>query len=229
MARTTKQDAAPEYSKKLQCDETLQGQSNKEREQRMEETPAYKKAMKHRNDDSAVHKAQVRTFQAMGAFFQEVTHRHQPKEFKTKIFTNTDFLTAECNAFLQYCMVHELVPSWMLLSVWLGCNVDTMNAILCLGTDDPRSAILQKAKSAIYTILEQFTVSAEGNPGGRIFLMKSLWGLSDQPNSIDVNIHTDESHTTLPPDSVEKIVNLAPDDYSEKAQDGAKDSDDSGE
>lgn len=184
------------------------------REQRMEQTPAYKKAMKRKNDDSAVHKAQTRTFQAMGAFFQAVTQRHQSQEFKTKIFTNTDFLTAECNAFLQYCMEHEIVPTWMLLSVWLGCNIDTMNAILCLSSDDPRSAVLQKAKSAIYTILEQFTASAEGNPGGRVFLMKALWGLSDQPNSIDVNIHTDGQRAALEPDSVAKMINLAPDDYS---------------
>lgn len=193
----------------------LQKQNDRERKKRMEETPAYKRAMKHKNDDSAVHKAQVRTFQAMGDYFQEVTRRHRTEGFQKKIFTDTKMLTDECNSFLQYCMMHEIIPTWTLLSVWLGCNIDTLYAITSLGPSDPRSEILQKAKSAIYTILEQFTASAEGNPGGRVFLMKALWGLSDQPSSIDVNIHTDVPRQMLEPGDVEKIVNLTRDDYSE--------------
>ncbi|HEX3038168.1 MAG TPA: hypothetical protein VHO94_04145 [Oscillospiraceae bacterium] len=182
-----------------------------DREKRIQETPAYKRAMKKKEADSAVHKAQQRTFQAMGEFFQEVGSRRQKRGFCKSLFEDTAELTQECNQFLTYCMEHEIVPSWNLFSVWLDCDISTLNAILNLG--DERSTILQKARAAIYTILEQFTSSGEGNPGGKIFLMKALWGLSDQPTSIDVNVNVNGSRPQLEPTEIEKMIELTPDNY----------------
>lgn len=183
-----------------------------DREKRIMETPTYKKAMKNKSDDSAVHKSQQRTFQAMGEFFKEVGRRREKRGFSKALFEDTNELFQECNDFLGFCMVYELVPSWNLFSLWLDCDISTLNAILGLG--DERSAVLQKAKSAIYTILEQMTANAEGNPGGKIFLMKALWGLSDQPTSIDVNVNVNGAgRTTFEPDQVEKLIELTPKDY----------------
>lgn len=185
-----------------------------DREERIIKSPAYQKAMKKKNDDSAVHKSQQRTFQAMGEFFQEINQKHQGKGFKTKLFENPAELTQECNNFLGFCMVHELVPSLNLLSLWLDTDQSTMCAIISLG--DKRSQVLQKAKAAIYTILEQFTASGEGNPGGKIFLMKALWGLSDQPSSIDVNVNVNNAaRMTFEPEQVEKVIELTPKDYTD--------------
>lgn len=183
-----------------------------DREKRIMETPAYKKAMKNKSDDSAVHKSQQRTFQAMGEFFQEIWQKHQDSGFQQRMFNDPAELTKECNNFLGFCMVHELVPSLNLLTQWLDINPTTINAMISLG--DERAEVLQKAKSAIYTILEQFTASGEGNPGGKIFLMKALWGLSDQPTSIDVNVNVNGAgRTTFEPDQVEKLIELTPKDY----------------
>lgn len=186
-----------------------------EREKRMQATPEYKKAMKNKNSDSAVYKANKRTFQAMGGFFQEVGRRKKERGFKTKVYDDPDVLFQECDSFLYYCMTNELIPSISLLSQWLDVDQSTLYALISL--NDERSEILQKTKIAIYTILEQFTGSGEGNPGGRVFLMKALWGLSDQPNSIDVNVNINGSgaQSTFSPDKIEEIIDLTPDDYSE--------------
>lgn len=191
--------------------------TNLDREKRIMETPAYKKSLKSKNDDSAVHKSQQRTFQAMGEFFQEVGRKHQGTGFQQRMFNDPAELTQECNNFLNFCMVHELVPSLNLLTLWLDINVTTISAMISLG--DERAEVLQKAKAAIYTILEQFTASGEGNPGGKIFLMKALWGLSDQPTSIDVNVNVNGAgRTTFEPEQVEKLIELTPQDY--KSLDG---------
>ncbi len=126
------------------------------------------------------------------------------------MFEDTAELTKECGEFLTYCMENEIVPTWGLLAVWLDCNVSTLNAILSLS--DERAAILQKAKGAIYTILEQLTTSGEGAPGGRIFLMKALWGLSDQ-QPIDVNVNFNGQSQAVLPDDAENIINLTPGEW----------------
>lgn len=186
-----------------------------EKEKRIMESPAAKRAMKKKNEDSAVYKSQQRTFQAMGEFFQEVGKKHKKPGFRTRLFEDTEELTRECNDFLGFCMVHEIVPSINLISLWLDTDPSTLNAMISLG--DERSYVLQKAKSAIYTILEQFTASGEGNPGGKIFLMKSLWGLSDQPASIDVNVNVNGSggRSTFSSEQVQELIELTPDDYSD--------------
>lgn len=186
-----------------------------EQEKRIMESPAAKRAMKKKNEDSAVYKSQQRTFQAMGEFFQEVGKRNKATEFQTRMFNDTAELERECNDFLGFCMIHEIVPSLNLLTLWLDINPTTINAMISLG--DKRAEVLQKAKSAIYTILEQFTASGEGNPGGKIFLMKSLWGLSDQPASIDVNVNVNGGggRSTFSSEQVQELIELTPDDYSD--------------
>jgi hypothetical protein len=182
-----------------------------ERDQRMQSTPAYKKSLKKKEDsDSAVHKAQQRTFESMKGFMLETGRRHKTGKFQTKSFEDTEELSQQCSDFLTYCMENEIVPTWSLLSVWLGCNLDTLYAITKLG--DKRAEILQKAKTAIYTILEQLTTSGEGAPGGRIFLMKALWGLSDQ-QPIDINVNMGGQSQAVLPDDAENIINLTPGEW----------------
>lgn len=184
-----------------------------ERDQRMQATPAYKKSLKKKESDSAVHKAQQRTFESMKGFFSEVGSRSKKRGFQTKKFEDTAELAKECNDFLTFCMENEIVPTWSLLAVWLDCDVSSLYAMLSLG--DERSHILQKAKGAIYTILEQLTTSGEGAPGGRIFLMKALWGLSDQ-HPIDINVNMGSQSQAILPDDAENIVNLTPSEWKDK-------------
>lgn len=181
-----------------------------ERDKRMQETAPYKRAMKQKQEDSAVYKSQKRTFASMKGFMLEVGERNKRSGFKQKLFTDENELRQECNGFITYCMDNEIIPTWNLLSVWLNCNQDTLYAVV--NQNDKRSEELQKTRTILFTILEQIALEREGNPAAPIFFMKSMWGLSDQ-QAVDVNINMSGPSQTTLPDEVENLINLTPDEY----------------
>lgn len=183
-----------------------------EADQRMQESPAFQRAKKPREKgESAAYKSKVRTLSSMKGFYQEVASRNRKAGWKVKTFDNPVELARDSDEFVNYCLENEIIPTWNLFAVWMNCDPSTLYAEENLSSEC--SVILKKLRNRLFTVLEQFSLQTEGNPGSPIFHEKAQYGLSDQ-QPLDVNIHTD-AQKQLSSREVQNIINLTPDEIHE--------------
>lgn len=160
-----------------------------EADQRMQESPAFQRAKdSKKKTESAAYKSRMRALKSMQGFFGEVTARKQASGWRTKTFDNPEELEHDSDEYVNYCLEHEIVPTWNLFAVWMNCDVQTLYAEESLSTKC--AGVLKKLRNRLFTILEQFSLQTEGNPASPIFHEKAQYGLSDQ-QPLDINLHTD--------------------------------------
>lgn len=183
-----------------------------EANQRMQESPAFQRAKKPREKgESAAYKSKIRTLASMNKLYQEVAGRNRKAGWKVKTFDNPVELARDSDEFVNYCLENEIIPTWNLFAVWMNCDVSTLYAEENLSSEC--SLILKKLRNRLFTVLEQFSLQTEGNPGSPIFHEKAQYGLSDQ-QPLDINVHTDASRQ-LSSAEVQTLINLTPDEIHE--------------
>ena len=157
-------------------------------------------------------KSKKRTLASMKKFYQEVSDKNKKTGWKVKTFDNPAELARDSDEFVNYCLENEIIPTWNLFAVWMNVSPQTLYAEENLSSQC--SVVLKKLRNRLFTILEQFSLQTEGNPGSPIFHEKAQYGLSDQ-QPIDVNVHTDAPRQ-LSSAEVQNIIDLTPDEVHEK-------------
>ena len=193
--------------------EEMQELKAEQKEMRMQETPAFQKAKKSKEKpESAAHKSKARALNAMRDFFAMTSGRNKSLGWRTKRFTDPEELQTEADAFVNYCLEKEIIPTWNLFAAWMDVDMGTLSAEENLSSECGR--VLKKLRNRLFTILEQFSMQTEGNPAAAIFHEKAQYGLSDQ-QPMDLFVHTDQAAPSSGRD-VMNMIDLTPDEITEK-------------
>lgn len=97
-------------------------------------------------------------------------------------FDSIEGLEKDINDYFNLCDENDTTPSVTSLSLYLGCNRDTIYAH-ANNPNSPFSEILKRAIECCHAILENGTVDGKVNPVAYIFLSTNYYGMK---NSKDI-------------------------------------------
>ena len=115
---------------------------------------------------------------------------------------NKEELENEIVKFFELCDRTNTIPTVVNLSVWLGCNRDTIYAH-ANDSNSPFSDIFKSVLNMFHGTLENSTISGAVNPVLYMFLSKNYFGMRDDKNiniapaSNDPTINNQETMSAL--------------------------------
>ncbi len=134
-------------------------------------------------------------------------------------FKNKEELENDITKFFELCDRTNTIPTVVNLSVWLGCNRDTIYAH-ANDSNSPYSDIFKSVLNMFHGTLENSTISGAVNPVLYMFLSKNYFGMRDDKNiniapaTNDTTINSQETMTALQKQLSEESVQEAT--YTEK-------------
>ena len=93
-------------------------------------------------------------------------------------FDNKEVLEKELNSYFDLCDKTDTVPSITGISMWLGCNRDTIYAH-ANNSNSPFSDIFKNVINYCHLTIENGTIDGKINPVTYIFLAKNYFNLED--------------------------------------------------
>lgn len=132
---------------------------------------------------------------------------------------NKEELENEIVKFFELCDRTNTIPTVVNLSVWLGCNRDTIYAHAS-DSNSQFSDIFKSVLNMFHGTLENSTISGAVNPVLYMFLSKNYFGMRDDKNiniapaTNDTTINSQETMTALQKQLSEESVQEAT--YTEK-------------
>lgn len=96
-------------------------------------------------------------------------------------FSSIEELEKEMSEYFDLCKKTDTMPTVTSLSLWLGCNRDTIYAH-ANDSNSPFSDTFKRTLTYMHSAMENGTLSGDINPVTYIFLAKNYFGMRDDKN-----------------------------------------------
>lgn len=129
----------------------------------------------------------------------------QGKVGKDLSYTDTEILTREGIAFLQYCDEKNMVPTMTGLALWLGLTHGTLTRWMH-DSRNPHNFFLQKMNTYFHRFAEEKAMDGSLSPLIYFFQAKNYWGMSDRTEIV----HKSQSTQTIDISEQQRILRSTP-------------------